>query len=113
MEIEISKDYNVRKLKKWLNYELSTSMLFFLNFAYGFSFILIILAAVIFTPFLLKTLYEEERFGWLIFFAIIVGLPLVSLLLFANSQWFSIAVYIPIGTFYLYCFILRLAVSDW
>ena len=112
MEIEIDKDYTIRKLRRWLNFELSTTVLLFLQYS-GFTLILVVLAAIIFTPIMLKALYDEERFGWLIFFGIIVGIPLLALPFFINTQWFGIVAFVPLGSFYFYCFLLRLVIMDW
>ncbi len=111
MEINISKSYNVDKLRTWLGYELSTMLLFLLSSFWALALILTAIAAVLFTPFMLKILIEERRFGWIIFFLIIVGTPLL-LLMFVDSYAFVLQ-YAALGMFYFYCFILRFAIRDW
>lgn len=113
MEIKVNKNYSIKRLQKWLDYELSTSVLLILQYVHGIAFVFAVIASVIFTPIMLKSLLDEERYGWMIFFAIIVGLPITFLLLVVNSTWFDIVMYIPLGAFYFYCFLLRLAIKDW
>ena len=114
MEITISKNYNVKRLQYWLTYELSSSILLLLNLFYGVTIILAIIAAVAFTPFMLKILFQEKRFGWITFFCVLVMIPLVLVyLFFYESKLFMVWKYIPLAAFYFYCFILRIAISDW
>lgn len=114
MQIEISKNYSVRRLQQWLDYELSTIMLMLLSWFWNIALILTIIAAVIFTPFMLKVMFEERRFGWIVFFFLIVILPFVGILFFNIDSSYKFAIeLIPLALFYFYCFILRLAIKDW
>jgi hypothetical protein len=73
-----------------------------------------ILAAILFTPFMLKVLFEERRFGWIIYFIIIVLIPVIAIYFFNFGLSYKPAFQlIPLGTFYFYCFTLRLAIKDW
>ncbi len=114
MQIEVSKNYSVRRLQQWLDYELSTIILMLLSWFVHFAILLMILAAVIFTPFMLKVMFEERRFGWIIFFFIMVILPAVgTLFLSSDFSYKPVIELIPLALFYFYCFILRLAIKDW
>lgn len=114
MDIEISKDYNLRRLQKWLDLELSTSVLILLSFFANITLILAAIAAVTFTPFMIKILFDERRFGWIIFFVILVLIPLIYTFLISNNDSLNyIFQLISLALFYFYCFILRLAIKDW
>ncbi|MCX6167980.1 MAG: hypothetical protein NTX65_01470 [Ignavibacteriales bacterium] len=114
MEIEISKNYNARRLQQWLDYELSSLALMLLSWFWNFAIFLMIIAAFLFTPFMIKILFEERRFGWIIFFLLIVVIPVCGVfLLGSDSTYASIIRLIPLALFYFYCFVLRLAVKDW
>lgn len=114
MEIDISRKYNIRRLQHWLDYELSTSLLFFLNWFWNIAIVLMTIAAVLFTPFMLKVLIEERRIGWIIFFVIIVVIPVFILFILnmelTNKLFFGL---IPLALFYFYCFLLRIVIRDW
>ncbi|MEW6196744.1 MAG: hypothetical protein AB1521_16480 [Bacteroidota bacterium] len=114
MEIDVSKDYNIVRLQQFLDYELSTILLFILSWFWQFTLILIVIAAVIFTPFMLKVLFQERKFGWIIFFVLMVGVPLATFQLMDLEPAYRFATnLIPLLLFYFYCFLLRLAVRDW
>lgn len=114
MEIEISKDYNIRRLQQWLDIELSTSMLLLLSWFWNFTIFISAIAAIIFTPFMLKILFEERKFGWIFLFIIFVTLPILWLLFGSyNSDYKFIFGLIVLGLFYFYCFVLRIVIKDW
>jgi len=70
--------------------------------------IVIIFAAIVFTPFMLYVLYKEEKKGWIISFSIIVLLPLIPISLFYPDL-----LLIGLAPFYLFCFLLRMEVKGW
>jgi hypothetical protein len=113
-EIEILQNYNLVRLQNYLNYEISGAILFFLAFAFfGFIFIASA-AAIIFTPFMLYVLFQENRKSWIIIFVIIVGIPVLLLLISSlTSEFNRILLLLSLGLFYLYCFLLRLEVNNW
>lgn len=114
MEIEITKNYNVHRLQKWLDYELSTLILMLLSWFWNIAILLMIIAAFVFTPFMLKVMFEERRFGWITFFFLIVILPaLGALFINIDSSYKFVIELIPLALFYFYCFVLRLAIKDW
>lgn len=109
-----TKNQGLIKLKQYLNFQLSVTVLYFLSF---FAIVFLFLAsasAVVFSIYMLKVLYRERKTGWIIFFIILVIIPvlLISLL----SLWipaFKPLMLFSIGLFYLYFFLLRFEVNDW
>lgn len=114
MEIEIQRNYNVLRLQRWLEYELSTSMLFILYHFVGIALLLMTVAAILFTPFMMWVLFQEKRYGWIASFIIAVMLPVIGVF-FIDSKvaWKTIAGLLPLAFFYFYCFCLRLTIRDW
>lgn len=115
-ETNISKeDALLYKLKHILNYELSSSVFYFLHFSAGMIVLyLSALAAIIFTPFLIYVLAKSHKFGWLAIFVIIVVLPAIVILIISPKTIYSqIFLLIQLGAFYAYCFVIRLVVVDW
>lgn len=105
---------NLTRLSKYLNYEIASSVLFLFSFFAWFLIFLITAAAIVFTPFMIYALYQENRKGWIIFFVIIVVIPFILsiILQFTVSfifPWFLIVLVF----FYLYCFLLRMEVNNW
>jgi len=114
MEIEINKNYDVNRLRRWLDYELSTSVLLLLSWFWGISIWLMTIAAILFTPFMLKILFQERRYGWIIFFLISVIIPTIGILFLEIDSTYKIVFkLIPLAFFYFYCFLLRLVIRDW
>ena len=118
MEIEESglseKDRLINRLAYYLNYELSSVLLYFLSFMYNIAVFIATLAAVIFTPFLIYVLIKTKKFGWLTSFVLLIFLPAIILIFTGiKSQYLMILTFILLGLFYLYCFTLRMAVYDW
>ncbi len=112
--LEIDKNYNVKKLKRWLNYSLSSSTLYLLSWLWHFTLILLFGAAIMFVPFMIKILFEEKRIGWILFFIIIVLIPSILIYLFYKSSiYFRILELIPLAMYYFYCFLLRITIIDW
>ncbi len=109
-----SKDQNLKRLNYWLKYELSSSTLLLLSWFWGPAILLSTIAAVVFTPFMIYTLFKEKKFGWIIFFGILIILPLIIIIVFSlHSTYFMELILIPLALFYFYCFLLRFTVSDW
>lgn len=106
----------VRRLHQWLSSNRFTI------FIYGALFILptgivlaiLILLAVLFAPYMLFVLYRNGKRGWLIFFAVIVGIPIALAFLSTGNPGMDTALhFLPLLTFYLYCFILHYTVDEW
>jgi len=104
----------MRKLAYLLNYQISTIALFFLS-GLGIIFIIIaMIASIIFTTFMLHVLYNEKKYGWIIFFSIIVIIPTLLSFSHIESQLFKSSInFIILGIVYSYYFLLRLTINDW
>ena len=114
MEIEVDKNFNLRRLSYWLNYSLSSSVLFLLWYFTGLAILILSIAALIFTPFMLKVLFDERKWGWIIFFILLIILPMAGVFIFLfKTNYFQVIGFIPLAFFYLYCFLLRLTIVDW
>ena len=115
MDIElISEDrYYLRKLSRYLNYQLSTSLLCFFSYAWVITLVLAIIAAAVFAPFMLYIFYKTRKISWIISFIIIVMVPMV-ICIFLGLQFGNLSAFvlIPLGFFYLYCFIIKLILND-
>ena len=104
----------MRKLATILNYELSTTVLFFLPWLGSLFIILAIISSIVFTPYMLHILYKERKYGWIMFFAIIVIIPTLLNFIHIESMLFKTSInLIILGIVYLYYFILRLCINDW
>lgn len=102
------------RLSTFLNYELSSSTFYLGAFFYRALLFIAVLAAIVFTPYLIYVLFLEKRYGWLIFFFLIVILPLISFEIFISDPAArSIARWFPIGAFFFYCLLLKYTVNDW
>jgi multidrug efflux pump subunit AcrB len=120
MEIDIENtsyevnDHLLMKLKYYLNFELSGAILYAISFMNEIALLLSTILAIVFTPFMLYVLYKTRKYGWSIFFAVIILIPLVvSLLIFKLSMYLQLFLLIELGLTYLFYFILRFAVNEW
>jgi hypothetical protein len=104
----------MRKLAYLLNYQISTIALFFLS-GLGIIFIIIaMITSIIFTTFMLHVLYNEKKYGWIIFFSIIVIIPTLLNFSHIESPLFKSSInLIILGIVYSYYFLLRLTINDW
>jgi len=113
-ELEFSVNQDLLKLQRYLNYELSSSVLFIFSFFNGIFIFLLSIAAVVFTPFMLYVLIKEKRREWIISFGIIVFIPACIMLVSSIFYTYvSLMLQILLGLFYLYCFVLRFEVNNW
>ena len=114
MDIRINPKYNVMRLQQYLDYELSTSVLFLLVHVWALCIFLMTAAAVIFAPFMLWVMYQERKFAWIAWFGVIVTVPLIAMVAVDfEAPWTSIFGLCLLALFYIYCFFLRAAVRDW
>ena len=76
--------------------------------------VIIIGAAVLFTPFLFYVLIKEKRYGWITIYFFMVVLPyIIILLIFYNFVLLGAWLLVPVILFYFYCFLLKSSVADW
>ncbi len=120
MQITVSRNYNLSKLHKWLDYELSGSTLLILSYFFTPAIILAVVAAIAFIPLLVKVLILERKYGWLLFLILLIGiLPYGMVGYFKTITWMTsmsgtmIALFSGLMVFYFYCAILRLFLPRW
>jgi len=112
--IYIDQNYNLTRLKKYLNYQVSSSILYFLSLQVFVFIFLASAAALIFIPFMLYVLFTEKRKGWIVLFIVIVIVPFILFLILSLMVEFSRPLlFISLGLFYFYCYLLRFEVNDW
>ena len=104
----------VRRFRAILFFELSTSVAFILQSFWPINLYIIIIAAILFTPYMIYVLVKEKKYGWIIMFFLAVVLPYPVLYLIIGDYillpgWMLL----PIIPFYFYCFIIKFSVEDW
>ncbi len=110
---ESQKRYYLEKLAKYLNFQLSSGILFALAFFKLIALPIVVIAALIFTPFMLYIFIRERRTAWLISFIIVVIIPGSLLMYFGLKTNYPAAFgLISLGILYLYFFVMRVVVND-
>ena len=104
----------VRRFRELLFYELSTTVVFILHFLGIFLLYFVIIAAIVFTPYMMYVLIKEKRYVWIAIFFFMVVLPYPVLYL-TNIENILLTAWmlLPIILFYLYCFLIKYSVVDW
>jgi hypothetical protein len=107
---------HLKRLNYYLNFEIS-SVIFYMIFLFISRTLTVILlgaVALIFVPYMLFVLFKEKKTGWIIAFAIMVIIPFILGLLFYSPEFKSMLLTnIALGTFFLYCFLLKMSTRDW
>lgn len=106
----------LRELHRWLTLEGSSAALVGGGFVmpYGYIIGLLVLGAIIFTPYMLRRLYQVRRFGWIAGFGVFVGLPVLVALGISTGVVLGYVLWVlPLLFFYIYTWTLRLAVGGW
>lgn len=96
----------------------------FINFSFsllGFyldpiklAIILIAIAAILFSPFILYVLIIEKKIGWIITFFSITLFPLLFIyIFFRKALFYDALVLIPLLLFYCYCYLIKFEVDKW
>ena len=63
---------------------------------------------------MLYVLFTEKKKGWIILFIVIVVIPIIILIILSVMVEFSRPLlFLSVGLFYFYCFLLRFEVNDW
>jgi hypothetical protein len=104
----------LRRFREILFFELSTSVAFVLFSFYPINLYIIIIAAILFTPYMLYVLIKERKYGWIVMFFLVVVLP-YPVLYFIIGDYILLPgwMLLPIISFYFYCFIIKFSVEDW
>lgn len=116
-----SEDFNfnsnellLKSLKKYLNYHISTFLLFAFSFFSIILIILLIVVAIIFIPYVIFVLYKNDKYGWIIALLLLIIIPSIILLMVVEHTYTLLMfLLIELGMFYFYCFSLRFAVNGW
>jgi len=102
------------RLKNFLNYEISTSILLILWFLQGVGYFLMVLSALALIPLIIKVLLEQKKVAWLFSLLILVLLAVViNFTEFKNSVVLMIIKILPVVGFYFFCFALKWVIGDW
>ena len=76
--------------------------------------IALVLAAILFTPYIFYILNNEKRYGWIVTFFVMIVIPIVGgYFIFKDTLAHEASLLIPLGLFYLYCYLIKFAVDDW
>ncbi len=82
---------------------------------YGTVLFLLTVAAVFYFFYLLKTFISLKKYGWLVSLVVLVAIPYIVKFLFFKDN-IALAIVLPnlsLLFFYLFCWILKFAVSNW
>jgi hypothetical protein len=105
---------HLNRLGAFLNFELSSSTFYLFGFFYSPLLFIAVIAAILFTPYMIYVLIIEKRTGWLIFFFLLVLLPLATSEIFISDPLIKALLrFVPLALFYLYCILLKFSVNDW
>ena len=103
----------LRRFRAILYFELSTALIFILNF-WPINLYVIVGAAILFTPYILYVLFKEKKYGWIVIFFLMVVLPYPVIYLIIGEYILLTAwLLLPVIPFYLYCFLIKFSVDDW
>ncbi len=70
--------------------------------------------AVVFAPYVLWVLCKNGKTGWLVTFAVVVGIPVgLEFVHVSDVVASTVLRFLPLLTFYFFCFVLRFSVADW
>ena len=106
----------MRKLHQTLTYAGSSAVLYVGYPIIGYFIVSIILTvtAIIYTPYLIKTLIELKKWKWIIAFGIMVVVPTILVYVISYKSIFkTIFSFIPLLMFYIFCWILRFSIPGW
>ena len=106
----------IRKLYYWLSYNRFSVLLYggLFYLPYFLVLVALIVLAIVFAPYVLYVLYKNGKRGWLVTFAIVVGIPVLPAFLPTGSDTFDAVLrFLPLLAFYFYCYMLRFSVGDW
>jgi len=106
----------MRRLHHTLTYAGSSVVLYVGYPIIGYFIVSIILTitAIIYTPYLIKTLIELKKWKWIVTFGIMVVVPMILVYVISYKSIFkTILSFIPLLMFYIFCWVLRFCIPDW
>jgi hypothetical protein len=115
-DTSLNTELHLQKLHRWLTAGGLSALLgtgaYFVP--YGIIMMVLIVAAVVFTPYMLWSLYQCRRFGWIAAFGVLVLLPaLLAVALSPGGVAGFLLAMLPLFNFYLFTWVLRHAVGEW
>ena len=108
-----------RQLQYWLTLDQQTDFFFFPNsgsarYASILFMPVMMTLAIVFTPYILWVLATGKKYGWLVAYFMMIGLPIVLTIGFVGGSLFvPLIIALPLLMFYAYCWMLRIAVQSW
>ena len=76
--------------------------------------IILTVTAIIYTPYLIRTLIALKKWKWVITFGIMVVVPAILIYMITyKSIYRSVFSFIPLLMFYIFCWILRFSIPGW
>lgn len=116
-KIDYSSDLALlRKLKRILNYQISTWLLFMISFFFISPVLIVILAiaALLFAFYIIFALYKNNKYGWIAALFITIIIPVIILAFIVELNYsVIILLIIEVAAFFIYCAALRLTVNLW
>ena len=106
----------MRRLHHTLTYAGSSVVLYVGYPIIGYFIVSIILTvtAIVYTPYLIKTLIELKKWKWIIAFGIMVVVPAILIYMITyKSIYRSVFSFIPLLMYYVFCWILRFSIPNW
>jgi hypothetical protein len=83
-------------------------------FQMGIALVAVCLIALGFSVYIIRALIQLEKKGWVITYAILIGIPfLVCLIPDETGLAVNALLFIPLALFYFYCWILRYSITEW
>jgi len=116
IEFQSEERFHLQGLNDWLTKELFTGLFVFGGFFFPAGLVALVLgvAAVLFTPYMLWKLGKAQKTGWIVAFAILVLVPAATILIPDKpflAQPFLVG-YVFVA-FYAFCATLRVATANW
>ncbi len=104
----------VRRFRTILYFELSTAAAFILQNIFPINLYIIVIAAILFTPYMMYVIIKEKHYEWVVifFFTVVLPYPLLYLIL-GDYILLPAWLLLPIVPFYLYCFLIKYSVDNW
>lgn len=103
-------------LKKILNYQISTWLLFLVSFFFISPILIIILAvaALFYLFYIIYALYQNGKYGWITALIITIIIPTIIMVFFIRQNYtIIILLMLEVGVFFIYCAALRLTLNVW
>lgn len=111
------REHAATRLHHWLNYGSKSAILGFGAFwlPIGPVTMLVVVLALLFTPYLLWRLYQIRWYGWLGVFVVVVLVPLLIVRPLVDPRamlWWYVFTVGPLLTFYLFIWVLRYVLGE-